>query len=462
MTNVISPATGYVHNQDDYRINQLSSIYPFSAFDKVLRKSELRDTFAHQEVKQQVRFEKRVPPLASSSYLNPVVLQSLLSSCTPRSYVTRSDLFEKTTKTEFIVNGFPLMKDSKLNVSRQPEVHLHPIKELARAIYVGVKGQSVDDSQDSSSLSALTVDQQLLLDQYAITYPNDEVIPHFRNGVFEVMINTRDVSEEEDEVSENSVGFKTDIWSVRPSTFAQECGLSVLPSEGIVYGRRRGKARNKGKFKNRRMQKDSNSSKYTPHVTKTVTMRSPVMSPELRMPMRTVDDRVLTAGVSVAELWNPNALFQPLASGPTGLVPGYLAWSRLYGFYRVLSYEYVVNFVNTEAFPVAVYVLNTNNTPGTVPPLSLAANPFSQRKVLSAKGGMDRCIFRKRVTMCDLLGSEAPNTSDSYRALNNASPADLVWLAFCAQSMVGTPLSTGVLYQVTLTMYTHWHDLLLQ
>jgi len=167
-------------------------------------------------------------------------------------------------------------------------------------------------------------------------------------------------------------------------------------------------------------------------------------------------DRTLT-NTTGAQRFNPNALFQPEVSGGTpGTVVGYSFYSAGYDFYRVLDYRYTIEFMNKEAFNIAVFVINNNEDPSTGASVTAAANPLSQRKNVSAKGGMDRARLSKKLTIERVVGSKAALFADSYRALNNASPADPTWLAIGASSFSGSTLTLGVDYQLTLTMTALW------
>jgi hypothetical protein len=225
--------------------------------------------------------------------------------------------------------------------------------------------------------------------------------------------------------------------------------------------RRRGNRRGKGKKRNVRR----GGRKMTPKSTQvpgTVTLRSPLVAPSTIVPLRIVVEGQLVGSNAVAIRYNPNDAYTPIVGGSSGTVPSYSTWAALYGFYRVLSYSYSVEMINTEAFPISVYILNQNNDPGTAPNISKSANPLSQRKNLSAQGGMDRVKFRKRVTIPQILGSDSSMVDSDYRALNNASPADVVWLAIGLWTMTNASTTLGVRYQLTLTMRTQWFDRLLQ
>lgn len=163
------------------------------------------------------------------------------------------------------------------------------------------------------------------------------------------------------------------------------------------------------------------------------------------------------------ERFNPNSAYQPQVGGATATVPGFSEWAQFYGFYRVYSYSYRIQMSNMEAFPVSVFILNSNNDPGTSTSTTKSVNPLSQEKMLSAKGGSkELTLFTGRHTVASVLGAQAVQQADSYRALISASPSDITWLGIGSQSATGTAYTTGVVWNLTLTMDVEFYDTLLQ
>jgi hypothetical protein len=160
--------------------------------------------------------------------------------------------------------------------------------------------------------------------------------------------------------------------------------------------------------------------------------------------------------------YNPNSAYQPEVGGATATVPGFSEQAQTYGFYRVMGYKYKATFVNNEAFGVAVGAINSNNDPGTSAGIIVAANDLSQKKYLSAKGGMDKAVTTARYTIARVLGSDAVEEADSYRGLITGNPSDITWLGIFAQSMTGSNLTLGVTVCLELTMYIKFYDRNLQ
>jgi len=202
---------------------------------------------------------------------------------------------------------------------------------------------------------------------------------------------------------------------------------------------------------------------WSDQVGSTVSLRSPILAAELRVPMVLEGDFTVPGGSSTGSVrFNPNALYQPVTGGSTAAINGYAPYALQYGFYRVMSYSYVVRFVNNEAFPVAVFVTNSDNDYGTAPSITAAANPLSQRRTLGPLTGQCMAVIRQRVHVSEVAGTKAVAYADSYRSLNNTTPADLMWLGVSAASMTGTALSVSVRFEMHLVMNVLWHDRLQQ
>jgi len=229
----------------------------------------------------------------------------------------------------------------------------------------------------------------------------------------------------------------------------------------VCSGRRKRKTRARAKGRPGKGQRKG--SMYSPHVTDSTTLRSPLLSSELRVPMVLDFTGTLAGGVpAISVRLNPNTPYQPIVGGSTATLPMYAIYAQMYGFYRVVSYSYVVRFCNTETFPVDVWILNSDNDWGVNPTIASSSNPLSQRKIVGSVNGQSLATLRRSVTVPQIVGSNAPLTADSYRALINANPADLMWMGICAQSMTGVSFTTGVRFECHLMMHTLFHDRLNQ
>lgn len=141
--------------------------------------------------------------------------------------------------------------------------------------------------------------------------------------------------------------------------------------------------------------------------------------------------------------------------------PGFALLSDWYAFYRVVSYTSIIEVCNTQNFPVSIYFINTNQDyRSSASSFELfAANPYGRIALLPAQGTAGSYKkFRFRHTISQIVGSSAPETDDNYRALVNASPADLTWLAVGINTHSATNLlSTGCSFQMKHTMNVRFY-----
>jgi len=201
---------------------------------------------------------------------------------------------------------------------------------------------------------------------------------------------------------------------------------------------------------------------YHPVNRSVAIVTSPLLAAELRCPMVYEDTSTLSGAAVVSVRYNPNALFAlkvgVSSSFPIGWAPRILE----YGFYRVMSYRYVIRFQNTESFPVNLIVTNSDNDYGTSPTVAFAANPLCQQKTIGSINGNGSATISRLVTLVEILGDQTPLYDSTYRALITATPADVMWLGVGAQSMTGASLTLGVRYSIRLTCNTIWTNRLQQ
>jgi len=169
----------------------------------------------------------------------------------------------------------------------------------------------------------------------------------------------------------------------------------------------------------------------------------------------------LSGASTVAKLFNPNCAFQP-DIGTGGTVPTYTTLASQYSFYRVMGYRYSFKAVNLGTVAALVYDINSTNTPTSTPPATRIANPLCGVKTVSLAGGMDRATLSRNLRIAEVVGDKACDTADSFRGAVTGSPADLTWLAICAQSLSGATLATGIAFEGQITFYVRWTGRILQ
>lgn len=235
------------------------------------------------------------------------------------------------------------------------------------------------------------------------------------------------------------------------------------PDRGNNSNSRRGKPSQKTRTRNnQRRTYRQDDDPYHPINRSVTVVTSPLLSAELRCPMVYEDTSSLSGAATVSIRYNPNALFA-LKTGVSSSFP--IGWApRIleYGFYRVMSYRYVIFFQNTEAFPVNLIVTNSDNDYGTSPTVAFAANPLCQQKTIGALTGNGSATISRFVTVVEIVGDQTPLYDSTYRSLITDTPADTMWLGVGAQSMTGATLTVGVRYSIRLTCNTIWTNRLQQ
>jgi len=180
--------------------------------------------------------------------------------------------------------------------------------------------------------------------------------------------------------------------------------------------------------------------------------------------LRSISNFTLSGGSpAIVKRWFTNSAWQPEVGGGTGVTPGFPRWSTIYGYYRVMGYQFKVTMMNNEAFSVTCYYINTNADPGTSTNSNLADNRLAADKAINAKGGIDTCTFRSRtISVCQVVGSKSPIYDDTFRGLVTGSPADVTWLGVGVQSISGANLTNGVSCKLELNQFVVFYDPLTQ
>lgn len=157
-----------------------------------------------------------------------------------------------------------------------------------------------------------------------------------------------------------------------------------------------------------------------------------------------------SAGTTAARQWTPNSFYdcQPATGGNKW--NEYDQWSALYTSYRVVSYKYKFELVNTEGgnYPLQYYILQTDANPGTTVAnyIELAA----QRKCTSGQVAINQVTRIGGASVSDLIGEKAADYNSSYSALMTADPADKVWLSL-GVTFSNSVSNNGLMYRLIIT-----------
>ncbi len=153
--------------------------------------------------------------------------------------------------------------------------------------------------------------------------------------------------------------------------------------------------------------------------------------------------------------YNPNSYIPQY--GGTQSAAEFVTWATLYDFYRVIRFKVEVDIVNLDTTPVTVVFLCHNEDFSGSSLGDLDGNPYSALKVLgSVNGSAAKATWRKTMNVATLVGSRAPETADSYRAVINASPADIVWGGFGI--FAAANMTNGTAATVRITQWTRFYN----
>jgi len=166
----------------------------------------------------------------------------------------------------------------------------------------------------------------------------------------------------------------------------------------------------------------------------------------------------LNAAGSVAmRRFRPNALYDvdPILGSTT--VPNFVEISSLYIYNRVIAVNYDISVCNNETFPLNAYIIFSNSDPGTLGHIQLQGNRLCRQKMISAKGGMDRCTLKGGSTVSNIVGTNI-ESEDNYRGTSSAVPVDNIWLGIGAYSPSLAFLPNGITMSGTIKMRVRFFD----
>ncbi len=183
------------------------------------------------------------------------------------------------------------------------------------------------------------------------------------------------------------------------------------------------------------------------------------MAPEHDQWLSFTDVRTFGNGTSSQTLRFATNSYAPGGSGGQ-VAADYILWAAFYDFYRVAAVKIEIEASNNEAFPVNVALCTSNEDVGSTYPFTSAiAMPFARHKLLGAKGsGKDTARMVISQSIGTLVGSIAPESADSYRAIINADPADTTWAAITVESATGGTMVTGVSITCRITQKFRFYN----
>ncbi len=136
-------------------------------------------------------------------------------------------------------------------------------------------------------------------------------------------------------------------------------------------------------------------------------------------------------------------------------------WATMYDFYRPVACTMHLSMANAETFPVSVGYAFTTENPGT----STSYDELMAERICGRSQFLLNHTFKPvHIKYSNIVGSDAVETADSYRAIINSSPADTVWLTLGVFSPTSANLTNGATYQLDLYISIRFYnaDLTLQ
>jgi len=167
-----------------------------------------------------------------------------------------------------------------------------------------------------------------------------------------------------------------------------------------------------------------------------------------------------SAAQTIAVRFNPNGVYSFDPTLGSTATPGLTVLSLLFYYYRVTQFKYSFRCVNLSAFPVSVYILNSNTDPGVggTQGYLQSSNPLSQKTLLAPAGGSGiEHTFTKTLKVSEVVGSISVETDDHFAALVNANPVNVVWTSIMLDSHVPANHPT-VFVEVTIWVDVRFYE----
>jgi len=156
----------------------------------------------------------------------------------------------------------------------------------------------------------------------------------------------------------------------------------------------------------------------------------------------------------------PNSIYDvdPLVGSVA--VAGLTEMAAIYSGARVISYKYKIEISNNEAFPVNAFCIafmSPGTDPGanTIKSVDYPMNEGAKSRLLSAKGGQDRCVFSGTVNLNRYMSNQVLG-DDSFASSTSAAVAAGYRCYFVIGALAGSTVFTaaGVTVKPEFTLNT--------
>jgi len=160
-----------------------------------------------------------------------------------------------------------------------------------------------------------------------------------------------------------------------------------------------------------------------------------------------------------------NSVFDPDPLILSGGIAGFSELAALYNYYRVTHLEFEWACTNNESFPVQIgCVFSNTDIAASIATQTQAHNALengysTQALLLSAKGGQDRILVKGKLDLASLWGNrENYLCENSFSALTNANPVQLLYINFIISTGTASLLANGVTSSLKLKFTTQFYS----
>jgi hypothetical protein len=221
-----------------------------------------------------------------------------------------------------------------------------------------------------------------------------------------------------------------------------------------MHGRRRARGGSRH-IKRRNKRPNNNRNQHNKRNGDTMILRSPQETDRVVVTLRWPVSSLLTnsGNATIARRWCTNGLYDIDPTFGSTSLPGFAEWIAFYKWNLVTIYSYEVTFVNNEAFPVVVYIMNSTSDPGTTGTnyYEYSTAKFGKQRMLSAKGGSDRVSIKGRVPISALVGIDITK-DNSFRGTSTSNPTSLVYFGIGYNALGNDFTAAGVTFQLLISV----------
>jgi len=188
--------------------------------------------------------------------------------------------------------------------------------------------------------------------------------------------------------------------------------------------------------------------------------RSIITPNEYDVQLKFVDSITLAPGALpyANYVFNPNCPYDVDPAFGSTSTGGFAELAALFQFVRAVKYSYKMSLINNSNVPCQFTVINVNVTPPSAAYYGIAGNQFAQTKTAGASTFWRYIAdFSGQHTVAQIVGSETPETADSFASLTNNVPTDKIWLGI-GQTTIGVGSLAAFTIQIQITMWMRFYE----